>query len=67
MEENFCSFYSNFILNLYIVYELNNWLHNLSIDVILALNGLFGSVKLIKCAVESKCQGIALMDHVMGF
>ena len=55
------------MLNLYIVYELNNWLHNLSIDVILALNGLFGSVKLIKCAVESKCQGIALMDHVMGF
>ena len=55
------------MLNLYIVYELNNWLHNLSIDVILALNGLFGSVKLIKCTVESKCQGIALMDHVMGF
>ena len=43
----------NLILNLYIVYELNNWLRNPSNSFPLK-NCLFGTVKLVRDAVKSK-------------
>ena len=49
----FSSFYSNFILDLYIVYELNTWPRNPTNNVALK-NCLFGTVKLTRNADESK-------------
>ena len=47
------SLYNNFILNIYIVYELNNWpcnpTNNFSLN-----NCLFGTVKLVRNAIKSK-------------
>ena len=42
-QTNSSSLYSNFILNLYIVYELNDWLHDPSNNFSLK-NCLFGTV-----------------------
>ena len=54
--------YSNFILNLYIVYELNNWPPNPTYNIPLK-NCLFGTAKLVRNAIKSKyadnVQGIA--------
>ena len=47
------SLYGNFILNLYIVDELNNWPRNASNNFHLE-NCLFGTVKLVKNATKSK-------------
>ena len=56
------SLYNNFILNLYIVYELNNWPRNSTNNFPLK-DSLFGSVKLVNNAIKSKFtyndQGIA--------
>ena len=53
VQENSSSLYSNFILNLYIVYELNNWPHNPSI-IFTQKICLFGTVKLVRNAIKSK-------------
>ena len=45
--------YSNFIFNLYIVYELNNWSRNPTNNFPLK-NCLFGTVKLIRNGVKIK-------------
>ena len=45
--------YNNFGLDLYIVYELNNWLINSSNNFPLK-NCLFGTVKLVRNAIKSK-------------
>ena len=52
------SLYSNCILNLYIVYELNNWPCNLTIKFS-TKNCLFGTVKLVRNTIKSKftCNG----------
>ena len=47
------SLYSNFILNLYIVYELNTWPRNHTNNFALK-NCLFGTVKLTRTADKSK-------------
>ena len=47
VQQNYSSLYSNFILNLHIVPEINNWLRNPSNDFIIK-NCLFGTVKLRK-------------------
>ena len=47
VQKNYSPFYINFILNLYIVYELNNWPHSPS-NNFTAKNCLFGTVKLVK-------------------
>ena len=47
------SFYSIFILNLYIVYELNNW-SSIPTNNLPPNNYLFGTVKLVKNAIGSK-------------
>ena len=54
----FSSLYSNFILNLYIVYELNNWPRNPTNNFTLK-NCLCGTVKLTKNKNKSKftCNG----------
>ena len=44
MQENSPSLYSNFILNLYIFYELNDWARNPS-NIFTLINCLFGIVK----------------------
>ena len=53
---------SNFVLNLYIVSELNNWPHN-PINNCPLKSCLFENVKLVKDAIKSKFsyngQGIA--------
>ena len=53
MQRSSSSSYSNSILNLYIVYELNNWQRNLTNNFRLK-NCLFGTVKLVRNAVKSK-------------
>ena len=54
--------FSDFILNLYIVYELNNWPRNPTNDFTLKKT-FFGTVKLVENAIKSKFtrngQGIA--------
>ena len=45
--------YSNFILNLYIVYELNNWSDNPSNDFEIR-NCLFGTAKLVRNTIKRK-------------
>ena len=45
--------YRNFILNLYIVYELNNWLQNPSNNFPLKIC-LFGTVKLVRNEIKNK-------------
>ena len=53
IQKLFSSLYSNFILNLYIVYELNNWpLH--PTDNFTLKNCLFDTVNLTKNADKSK-------------
>ena len=52
-KKNSFSLYSNFILNLCIVYELNNWLRILSDNFVLK-NFLFGTVKLTINTDKSK-------------
>ena len=49
----FSSFYSNPISNLYIVYELNNWLHNSTNNFPLK-NCLLGTAKLVRNTDKSK-------------
>ena len=53
VQKSFPSLYSNFILNLYIVYELNNWPRNPTNNLTLK-NCLFGTVKLVRNAIKSK-------------
>ena len=45
--------YSNFILNLYIAYELNNWPRN-PINSFTLKNYFFGTVNLVRIAIKSK-------------
>ena len=47
------SLYSNFILNLHIVYERNNWPRNPTNNFPLK-NCLFGTVKLVRNAIKNK-------------
>ena len=47
LQKSFSSLYSNFILNLYIVYELNKWSCNYTNNLPLK-NCLFGTVKVVK-------------------
>ena len=47
------SLYRNFILISYIVYELNNWPHNLTNNFPLK-NCLFGTVKLVRNAIKNE-------------
>ena len=53
VQKKFSSFYSNLILNLYIVCELNESLHN-PIENFPLKNYLFGSVKIVINAIKSK-------------
>ena len=61
--------YSNLILNLYIVYELNNWPCNPTNNFPLKIF-LFGKVKLVRNATKNKLvyngQGIAFDGEGMG-
>ena len=52
MQKN-SSLYCNFILNLYIVYELNNWPCNPS-NNFAQQNCLFGAIKLTRNAIKRK-------------
>ena len=45
--------YSNFILNLYIVYELNTWSFN-PINNSIPKSCLFGTVKIVRNTIKSK-------------
>ena len=58
VQKSSSSWSSNFILNLYIVYELNNWPHNSTKHFPLKINS-FGTAKLLRNAVKSKliCNG----------
>ena len=62
VQKNSSSLYSNFILNLYIVHELNNWPHNPANNFPLK-NCLFSIVKLVRSEIKIKFiyngQGIA--------
>ena len=53
VERNFSSFYSNFVLNLFIVYELSTWPHNLA-NNFTPKDCLFGTVKLINKKYRQK-------------
>ena len=53
VQKTLSSLYSNFILNLYIVYELNTWPHNPTNNFTLK-NCLFGTVKLTRNADKTK-------------
>ena len=53
LQKNFSSLYSNCILKLYIVYELNNWSRNPT-NNFTPNNCLFGTVKLVKNAIKRK-------------
>ena len=53
VQKNFSSFYNNFILNLYIVYELNTWSRNPTNNFTLK-SSLFGTIKLTRNADKSK-------------
>ena len=53
VQESFPSLYSNFILNLYIVYELNTWSLN-PINNSVLKNCLFGTVKIVRNTIKSK-------------
>ena len=52
VQKNSSSFYSNFILNLYIVYGLNNWPRNLT-KFFLLKTCLFGTIKLAGNTIKS--------------
>ena len=62
VQKSSSSLYSSFILNLYIVYELNNWPRNPTNNFLLR-NCLFGTVKLVRNAAKIKftenCPGTA--------
>ena len=49
----FSSLYSNFILNLYIAYELNTWSRN-PINNFTLRNRLFVTIKLVRNAIKCK-------------
>ena len=49
----FSSLYSNFILNLFIVYKLNSWA-NSSINTFPLKNHLFNTIKLVTNSIKSK-------------
>ena len=53
VQKNSSSLYSNFILNLYIVYELNNGPCNPTNSFPLK-NCLFGTVRLVRNAIKDK-------------
>ena len=53
VKKSFSLLYSNFILNLYIVYELNTWPRNPANNFTLK-NCLFGTVKLRRNTIKSK-------------
>ena len=53
VKKSFSSLYSNFILNLYIVYQLNTWPRNPANNFILKIV-LFGTVKLARNTIKSK-------------
>ena len=54
VQKSFSSLYSNFILNLYIVYGLDTWPRNPVTNFTLK-TCLFGTVKITKNAGKSKC------------
>ena len=58
VQKSLSSLSSKFILNLYIVYELNNWPHNPTKNFPLKIN-LFVTAKLLRNAIKSKliCNG----------
>ena len=53
MRKGFSSLHSNFILNLHIAYESNNWLRDSTNNLTLKCC-LFGTVKLVRNTIESK-------------
>ena len=53
VQKSSSSSYSNYILNVYILYKLNNWPRNPT-DNLLLKNGLFGTMKLVRNAIKSK-------------
>ena len=53
VQKDSSSSYSNYILNVYILYQLNNWPRNPT-DNLLLKNGLFGTIKLARNAIKSK-------------
>ena len=66
VQKLFCSLYSNFILNLYIVYELNTWPGN-PVNNFFLKNYLSGTVKLVRNTTKIKCtyngRGIAFVGE----
>ena len=62
MQKNSSSLYTNFVVNLYMVHELNNWPNNPSNNFTLKKK-LFNTVKLTRNAIKSKfiysAQGMA--------
>ena len=65
MQKGSASLYSNFILDLYVVYELNNWpcypKNNFPVK-----NCLFGKAKLVKNAIKSKFTSNGLRIAIEG-
>ena len=53
MQKGYSSLYSNFILNLYVVFELNNWPDSCT-SAFPPRNCLFGTVKLVRNVVKRK-------------
>ena len=53
VQKKFSSLYSNFLLKLYIVYELNTWPRNPANNFTLK-NCLFDTVKLVRNTIKSK-------------
>ena len=53
VQKSLSSLYSNFISNLYIVYELNTWPRN-PYNTFTLKNCLFGTVKLVRNTIKSK-------------
>ena len=55
MQENFNSLYGKFILNLNIIYELNDWSRNNYNNNNFSLNNcLFGTVRLVRNIIKNK-------------
>ena len=53
VQKNSSTLYSNFTLNLYIIYELNKWPRNPT-NTFLLKNCFFGTVRLVRNTIKSK-------------
>ena len=64
MKKSFFSLYSNFILNLHIVYELNNWLRN-SINNFPLQIYFSGTTKLVRTIIKVNLPVVVEEKHLI--